>query len=65
MPPYIVFNDSTLREMAERMPTTEAEMMLVKGIGEAKLKQFGEPFMAFFRQREEESVRLDAQEEWA
>lgn len=65
VPPYIVFNDSTLREMAERMPTTEAEMMLVKGIGEAKLKQFGEPFMAFFRQREEESVRLDAQEEWA
>ena len=65
VPPYIVFNDSTLREMAERMPTTEAEMMLVKGIGEAKLKQFGEPFMAFFRQREEESARLDAQEEWA
>lgn len=64
VPPYIVFNDSTLREMAERMPTTEAEMMLVKGIGEAKLKQFGEPFMAFFRQREEESARLDAQEEW-
>ncbi|RJG22020.1 DNA helicase RecQ [Paenibacillus thiaminolyticus] len=65
VPPYIVFNDSTLREMAERMPKTEAEMMLVKGIGEAKLKQFGEPFMAFFRQREEESARLDAQEEWA
>ncbi|MDG0874264.1 DNA helicase RecQ [Paenibacillus thiaminolyticus] len=65
VPPYIVFNDSTLREMAERMPTTEAEMMLVKGIGEAKLKQFGEPFMAFFRQREEESARLDAKEEWA
>ncbi|NGP57964.1 DNA helicase RecQ [Paenibacillus thiaminolyticus] len=65
VPPYIVFNDSTLREMADRMPTTEAEMMLVKGIGEAKLKQFGEPFMAFFRQREEESARLDAQEEWA
>lgn len=65
VPPYIVFNDSTLREMAERMPTTEAEMMLVKGIGEAKLKQFGEPFMAFFRQREDESARLDAQEEWA
>ncbi|MDU5144031.1 MAG: DNA helicase RecQ [Paenibacillus dendritiformis] len=65
VPPYIVFNDSTLREMAERMPTTEAEMMLVKGVGEAKLQQFGEPFMAFFRQREEESARLDAQEEWA
>lgn len=64
VPPYIVFNDSTLRELAEVQPTTEADMLRIKGVGEAKLKQFGSPFLAFFQQRDEEASKLDSQEEW-
>lgn len=59
VPPYIVFNDSTLRELAELQPTTEAGMLRIKGVGEAKLKQFGMPFLEFFQQREEEAGRYD------
>ncbi|EJW16664.1 DNA helicase RecQ [Paenibacillus alvei] len=59
VPPYIVFNDSTLREMAEMQPTTEARMLRIKGVGEAKLKQFGMPFLEFFQQRDEEAGRYD------
>lgn len=59
VPPYIVFNDSTLRELAEMQPTTEAGMLRIKGVGEAKLKQFGMPFLEFFQQREEEAGRYD------
>ncbi|WP_232274650.1 RecQ family ATP-dependent DNA helicase [Paenibacillus sp. 481] len=66
VPPYIVFNDSTLKEMAEYRPTSELDMLRIKGVGEAKLKQFGGPFLAFFRQTEEEAARQDVhlEEEW-
>ncbi|MCA9304670.1 MAG: ATP-dependent DNA helicase RecQ [Phycisphaerales bacterium] len=45
-PPYLVFNDATLREMVHAMPTTRHEMLGVKGIGQAKLDAYGEDFLA-------------------
>ena len=45
VPPYIIFSDSTLSELARVKPTT-AEMMLgVKGVGEAKLTKYGATFL--------------------
>ncbi|MGI2259639.1 DNA helicase RecQ [Shewanella sp. GXUN23E] len=45
IPPYLVFNDASLAEMAAMMPTTEAEMLAVNGVGERKLEKFGNAFL--------------------
>jgi ATP-dependent DNA helicase RecQ len=45
LPPYIVFHDSTLREMASRRPTTLSEFAQIPGVGEAKLKKYGPAFL--------------------
>ena len=43
VPPYIVFSDRTLLDMARRKPRTEAEFAEVNGVGPAKLEQFAAP----------------------
>lgn len=45
IPPYMVFNDATLREMAKRRPSTDREMLSIKGVGHAKLEAFGRQFL--------------------
>lgn len=42
---YMVFSDATLHDMAQRRPKTEDEMLEVKGVGEYKLKCYGEEFL--------------------
>ena len=42
VPAYIVFGDATLREMATRRPGSDGELLAVNGVGEAKLKRYGE-----------------------
>jgi ATP-dependent DNA helicase RecQ len=45
MPPFVIFHDSTLREMCQVMPTTERAMRGVKGIGDAKYVKYGQAFL--------------------
>ena len=45
-PAYIVFNDKTLIEMAERRPTTLDEMASVSGVGAKKLESYGQAFLS-------------------
>lgn len=45
VPPYIVFSDASLRDMARLKPTTLAHMHLVKGVGTKKAEDFGELFL--------------------
>jgi ATP-dependent DNA helicase RecQ len=45
MPAYIVCSDRTLKELAEKKPKTEAELRTIFGIGEAKLRDYGEIFL--------------------
>jgi ATP-dependent DNA helicase RecQ len=47
---YVVFADKTLIDMARRKPATAAEMSAVHGVGEAKLRQYGEVFLDVIRQ---------------
>lgn len=42
VPPYVVFSDATLRELARVRPSSLPSMRLVYGIGEAKLRDFGQ-----------------------
>jgi ATP-dependent DNA helicase RecQ len=46
VPPYVIFHDSTLRELASRRPRTDDQMREISGIGEQKLARFGKDFMA-------------------
>ncbi|VDY66291.1 ATP-dependent DNA helicase recQ [Shimwellia blattae] len=50
IPPYVVFNDASLIEMAEQMPLSPGEMLSVNGVGTRKLERFGRPFMTLIRQ---------------
>jgi ATP-dependent DNA helicase RecQ len=45
VPPYIVFTDATLRELARVRPSSIERMRLISGIGDAKLRDFGDRFM--------------------
>jgi len=46
VPPYIVFSDMSLRQMARYYPQTEDECVRISGMGEKKLREFGPTFMA-------------------
>ena len=45
VPAYIVFSDRTLRELAERRPSSLSDMLSVSGIGAVKLAKYGEAFL--------------------
>ena len=49
-PPYIVFSDKTLRDMVRVKPITDDQFLAVNGVGESKLKQYVERFMAAIRE---------------
>jgi ATP-dependent DNA helicase RecQ len=49
LPPYIVFADSTLREMADKLPLNREAMLAVKGVGQRKFELYGEPFLEFIQ----------------
>jgi DNA helicase-2/ATP-dependent DNA helicase PcrA len=46
VPPYVVFHNSTLAEIAQRRPTTLAELAGVPGVGPTKLERYGEDVLA-------------------
>lgn len=52
VPPYVIFHDSTLREMLEFRPLTPEQLRNITGVGESKLKRFGEEFLAVIRDAE-------------
>ncbi|MEX0876467.1 MAG: ATP-dependent DNA helicase RecQ [Phycisphaerales bacterium] len=45
VPPYVVFNDSTLREMALAKPGNRHQLLGIRGIGQKKLDEFGRVFL--------------------
>jgi ATP-dependent DNA helicase RecQ len=45
VPPYIVFSDVSLRQMARQYPRTEAEFSRISGVGDKKLREFGTHFL--------------------
>jgi ATP-dependent DNA helicase RecQ len=46
VPPYIVFSDVSLRQMARQYPVSEGEFARISGVGEKKLREFGAVFLA-------------------
>jgi ATP-dependent DNA helicase RecQ len=49
VPAYVVFNDRTLQEMAALRPRTREELLAVHGVGQRKLAEYGDAFLAEIR----------------
>ncbi|GED27418.1 DNA helicase RecQ [Brevibacillus agri] len=45
VPPYVIFHDSTLKEMSSLCPTDKQAMLKIKGVGEAKFDKYGHLFL--------------------
>ncbi len=45
VPPYVIFHDSTLHEMARLCPTDQESLLSIKGVGDAKLEHYGAQFL--------------------
>ena len=50
VPPYVVFSDATLVEMATYLPQTAEEMRRISGVGELKLEKYGADFLEVIRE---------------
>jgi ATP-dependent DNA helicase RecQ len=46
VPPYVIFHDSTLREMVEKKPRDLNELARVQGVGAVKLQRYGAAMLA-------------------
>ncbi|MBX3505306.1 MAG: DNA helicase RecQ [Parvibaculum sp.] len=46
VPPYVIFHDTTLREMTRRRPASEAALAEIPGIGGAKIARYGRAFLS-------------------
>ena len=49
VPPFVVFSDATLRDMARKRPRNRMEMLGVSGVGQVKFERYGEPFLAILK----------------
>ncbi len=49
VPPYVIFSDASLIEMARQRPQTDDTFRYINGVGEMKLERYGEAFMAVIR----------------
>jgi ATP-dependent DNA helicase RecQ len=49
LPPYTIFHDSTLRQVALRRPATEEEFLAISGVGAVKMQRYGAAFMEVVR----------------
>ena len=57
LPPYVIFHDATLRDMAQQRPATLNEFARIRGVGEAKLSRYGERFIDAIRQHPQQIDR--------
>lgn len=57
LPPYMIFHDSTLREMVETQPSSLREFGLLSGVGKSKLERYGETFLQTILEHRADSPR--------
>ncbi|MBA4493390.1 DNA helicase RecQ [Paenactinomyces guangxiensis] len=50
IPPYIIFHDSTLKEMCRRLPQSREHLLTISGVGERKVDKYGEEFLTVIRE---------------
>ncbi|PTY00761.1 DNA helicase RecQ [Verrucomicrobia bacterium LW23] len=52
VPPYVIFHDKTLRELAEERPTTVEALSAISGVGQVKIDRYGQTFLTAIRRHE-------------
>lgn len=55
LPPYVIFQDPSLEEMATTYPTTKEELSHINGVGMGKVAKFGKPFLDLIQKFVEEN----------
>lgn len=50
VPPYVVFSDSTLKEMCQQRPQDRLAFLQIKGVGQSKLDKYGEAFLFLIKE---------------
>ncbi len=60
LPPYVVFQDPSLEEMATVYPTTKDELAKINGVGMGKITKFGKPFLDLIEKYVEENDIITA-----
>ncbi|MFL6735235.1 MAG: DNA helicase RecQ [Sphingomicrobium sp.] len=60
VPPYVIFHDSTLREIAAARPSNLAELSVIPGVGETKLERYGTAMLNALRKQLEEQNHASA-----
>jgi len=58
VPPYVIFSDATLREMVRLMPKNDQEFLKVSGVGNEKLRRYGNDFLKIINEREQPKIFL-------
>ncbi|HEX2957522.1 MAG TPA: DNA helicase RecQ [Chitinispirillaceae bacterium] len=64
VPPFVIFADRSLHEMAIRRPTTRMKMFDVHGVGEVKMETYGELFLVEIREHLGVQVQPDTDDQW-
>lgn len=60
LPPYVVFQDPSLEEMATVYPTTIEELAVINGVGRGKITKFGKPFIELIQDYVDENDIITA-----
>ncbi|MCX7922082.1 MAG: DNA helicase RecQ [Clostridia bacterium] len=61
VPPYVIFHDSTLKEMCKYYPTTERAMLDISGVGESKFGKYGQQFIEAIQEYvQKQGIQVDA-----
>lgn len=55
LPPYVIFQDISLTQMATSFPQTMEELQQIQGVGQGKARKFGKPFIDFIKKSCEEN----------
>lgn len=55
VPAYIIFSDASLTDMCKKLPINENEFLNISGVGEAKLRRYGDDFIKLIREYLKES----------
>jgi ATP-dependent DNA helicase RecQ len=50
VPPYVIFHDSTLRQMLSDRPTDPDALLAISGVGQSKLTRYGDEFLMVIRE---------------
>jgi len=66
LPPYIIFHDTTLKEMSKMLPRDRSSMLNISGVGETKFDMYGEAFIdaikKFLNEKDEEDEKDEENE---